>query len=622
VPSPTVQRSTIPPDLESVLMTSLAKVPADRYRTASDFAVAIKAVRLGETVSGVGSGRFGPAGHRSRVLTGAAVTFLIIVGVALGRDGFGALSGWLSLGGAGTQSGGRGVVSGALPPDRIAVRYFEDLSQDASLGFVADGLTESLIDELALVPALDVLSRDGAERFRDPAVPVDSLARVVRAGTVVSGTVRRSGEGLQLSVALADGESGAEFQRGTFDVSEADLLAGRAELVAEVARLLREWLGEEITLRGVRGGTESVAAWALFQRAERERKEAEGSLDEGDIEGFIEGFTRSDSLLAEAEQEDEAWARPPNLRARLALTWTQLLADEPLEAQAWIEEGMAHVDRVLDLEPTNANALETRGILKYLVWALSLEPDPVAAGALLPSAEEDLRASVRSDPSRANAWNVLSIVHSEKPDLIEAKIAAQRAYEADSFLRSAEDVLAALYATSYDLEQFPDAVQYCGEGGRRFPANQFFVECELWLLSSPALGPDVERAWILAAEFEELSPPPTRDYDASRARILVGGVLARAAVVDSSDLGVALGDSADAVFEAARPGPDIDPSQELLGIEAIFRLQMGQDEEALRLLRIYLTASPEHRASWRFSSHWWWRGLQENQGFSELVGGD
>jgi len=574
------------------------------------------------TASGFGVRTLGPTGRRARVLTLLAVAILTLVGGALSGDGFRQVTDWLPLVGAGGRSGGGGATSGALPADRIAVRYFDDLSQDGSLGFVADGLTESLIDELSLVPALDVLSRDGAERFRDPSLPVDSLARAVGAGTVVSGTVQRSADGIRVGVALADGESGAEFERGSFDVGEADLLAGRAELVSEVARLLRAWLGEEIALRGVRGSTASVGAWALFQRAERARKEAEWSLQDDDIDGFIEGFTRSDSLLAEAEREDPAWARPPNLRARLAVTWAQLLADEPLEAQAWIEEGMAHVDRVLEREPTNAQALETRGILKYLVWALSLEPDPVAARALLPSAEEDLQAAVRSDPDRANAWNVLSVVHSEKPDLIEAKIAAQRAYEADSFLRSAEDVLAALQATSYDLEQFPDAVQYCREGRRRFAANPYFVECELWLLSSGALDPDVERAWMLASEFEDLSPPPARAYDAAKARILVGGVLARAALVDSAGQGAALGDSARAVFDSARPGPDIDPSQELLGVEAIFRLQMGQEDEALRLLRIYLTASPEHRASWRFSSHWWWRGLQGNDEFRELVSGD
>ena len=132
----------------------------------------------------------------------------------------------------------------------------------------------------------------------------------------------------------------------------------------------------------------------------------------------------------------------------------------------------------------------------------------------------------------------------------------------------------------------------------------------------------IQRAWMLASEFEGLSPPPMRAYDAAKARILVGGVLARAAMMDGTDLGVALGDSARAVFESARPTPDIDPSQELLGIEAIFRLQMGQPDEALRLLRVYLTASPEHRSSWRFSSHWWWRGLQENEEFRELVSGD
>ena len=90
---------------------------------------------------------------------------------------------------------------------------------------------------------------------------------------------------------------------------------------------------------------------------------------------------------------------------------------------------------------------------------------------------------------------------------------------------------------------------------------------------------------------------------------MVGGVVARAG----------LPDSASSVFLSARTGPDVDPTQELLGIEAIFRIQMGDEDEAIRLIKTYLTASPEHRTGWKWSSHWWWREIQDNPEFQQLV---
>ena len=73
-------------------------------------------------------------------------------------------------------------------------------------------------------------------------------------------------------------------------------------------------------------------------------------------------------------------------------------------------------------------------------------------------------------------------------------------------------------------------------------------------------------------------------------------------------------------WDGSRGNPEIDPARELLGFEAVFRLQDGQEEEAMRLVTTYLTASPEHRTGWRWTSHWWWRDLQDNPQFQQLMG--
>src|SRR4029077_14391736 len=60
-------------------------------------------------------------------------------------------------------------------PQRIAVLYFKDQSPNQRLGYLADGLTESLISDLSQVSALDVISVGGIRQFRGKDVRRDSI---------------------------------------------------------------------------------------------------------------------------------------------------------------------------------------------------------------------------------------------------------------------------------------------------------------------------------------------------------------------------------------------------------------------------------------------------------------
>ncbi len=538
------------------------------------------------------------------------VAFLGVVAVAaLGVTGR-TVSGYLAT--ARAKDLAVAASQGALDTRSIAVLYFEDGSGTDSLAYLADGLTEALIADLSAVPSLHVLSRNGALQFRDAGLSPDSIAREVGAGTVVTGMVRSQGGQIHVDLSLADGESGAVFRRGSLERPAGDPEGLEKGLGDEVSRLLREWLGDEVTVRARRAETDDPTAWALLERGERSRKEGEGLLfGGGDRDGAEAALLQADTLAAQAEALDSAWDRPTVLRSILSRRLAQLHLRQPLDAEAFLDRGVGQADRVLARDPRNAAALESRGTLRYVRWAAGLEHDHAAAQALLASAEQDLQEAVRNDPSRADAWNILSIIHAQNDDPVESKIAARRAYEEDAYLRSADEVLWGLYTTSYDLEQFSDAVQYCREGARRFPDEARFVECELWLLASPALDHDVDRAWALYRRYLDLTPENQRAYAAARGGLLVGGVLALAQKTDS----------ADAVFRRYRPDPSVDPARELLTVEAIFRLRMNEQDQALRLIKTYLSARPEHRKGWAQSTHWWWRPLQGNPEFQALVAG-
>ncbi len=500
--------------------------------------------------------------------------------------------------------------AGDLDPSRIAVLYFQDASSGHDLGYLADGLTETLIDELSAVPSLQVVSRNGSLPYRGSDLPRDSIARALQAGTVVSGMVEAAGDRIRINVGLCDGTTGAEFRRGTFEESAAEIFGMQTQLGGQVATFLREWLGEEVDLRRSGEETKSVAAWALYQRAERARKNAEDLSLTAEGEGALSEFLLADSLLQAAGELDPEWPGPSVLRGEVALTLAQIFAETSVEMEARLGQAMDHVTHALALDSRYAPALEKRGVLRYVRWRYGLEVDPQAAETLLEGAKEDLRRATRIDPSRAYAWNILSMILSEEPDPVGAKIAAQRAWEEDAYLRDATGLLWRLYATSYDLEQFGEAIQYCNEGQRRFPESSRFVECELWLMASPPLPPDVDRAWELYDELLQALPATGGEYTQLKGKILVGAVLARAEMPDS----------AHALWDGSEGDIEMDPTRDLLALQAVFRLQNGEEEKALDLVRTYMTLNPEHRSGWTWTSHWWWKGLRENQEFKDILG--
>lgn len=491
---------------------------------------------------------------------------------------------------------------------RIAVLYFDDLTAGGEAQHLADGLTESLIDELATVRELDVISRNGVAPFRGSDLPFDSIARTLQAGTVVAGSIEQAaGERVRLSVRLMDGQSGAVFSRSNFDRPASDLLSARDELARQTALLLRDWLGEQIELRRTRHQTESVPAWALYQRAEKARKDAERALEDADVHAAEEAFDRADQLLAQAELVDAQWSQPSVLRGRIAYRRARLAATVDAHGSVdWIRAGLGHVERALAVTPNQAEALEVRGTLSWLHHLLGVESDPQANQALADEARTNLERAVSLDPTLSSAHAILSHLYMGS-DLAASVLAGRRAFEEDAYVENAPAVLARLTTGLYNLEQFTESRRWCDEGHRRFAEDHRFVVCQLILMTTSSEPADPERAWALLARLDSLAPPYQAEWERIRGELLVGGVIARAG----------LQDSARAVLRRAREktSPAIDPDRFMYSLEAHMRTLLGDDDEAVDLLTQLAAVQPHAD----FESEWWWRSLRGHPRFQELL---
>jgi TolB-like protein len=600
VPRLKIVRDAIPDDLESVIERALEKVPADRYQTSGEFMKALTAASTG-TVSRVTAARR-PATRpwwRSIPAASGLAAIALIAGA------------WLIFGNhRASVTGNAGV---RLAANRIAVLYFSDLSRDSSLGHVAAGLTEGLINELQTVRGLSVISANGVMPFRgkEDVVARDSIARALQANTLVQGSVEPVGDRVRATVRLVDGTSGADVgERVSFTLPGKELLHVRDSVIQETGRLLRVRLGKEVTLRELQAGTSNAEAWALVQRAGDVRRSGDAALASGDAAAAVRAGHQADSLLELAGGVDPQWSETFVQRGAAALLSSRALAGKPERASA-LRAGLEHAERALVLQPSSPPALALRGLVRYQLWRLNLDTDPTRQQLLLESARVDLETAIRLDPGLAGAHATLSQLYYSAPykDIVAAMLAARAAYEADAYLIDAERILERLFWASNDLAQFPEARRWCDEAGRRFPGHWRSEECQLWLMIIPGALPDVPRAWAYATRADSATPGMQRQFRSRLRSILVGAVVGRAG----------LRDSAEHVFAKARTAdPAIDAEQDLPGYEAVARAQMQDTEGAITLLRRYVATHPGHSFERGGMLHWWWRGLETLPQFQEV----
>jgi serine/threonine protein kinase len=603
-PSIQIVRGTVPDELEGAIMHALEKVPADRFATVAQFKEAL----LGQGATSTYARRTRaytrqhtaqmtarPVRRRRTLAYGAAVIALLAGGSLAARYY------WIEH--------SRRTVGGDIDLHRIAVRYLDNETKDTTLVHVADGLTESLIGQLSSVEGLNVISASGVTPYRSPDVSDDSVGRALKVGMLVHGSIDQSGKQLRVSINLVDARSGAPIKRASFGVAKGDFLRARDSLASTVADLLRRQLGEEIHVREQQNSTSSVEAWSLVQRAEKATKDAEQLTGAGNLDGAQRRLADADSLAALAAQADPRWPAPFVTRAGVAYRLARL-SRAPVQTTELIQQGVARAEQALAIDSLDPAALEMRGTLKYFKIAKGFVPDQNEATQLIAAAERDLREAVRIAPRQATAWNVLSVLQYSKQDVPESYLDAQKAYEADAFLRAAPDIVWRLYATSYDLEQFPNAIRWCDEGRTRFTKDPRFRLCQLHLMITKAEDPKPAEAWRLANEFTQLTPQQDTALAHHMAEMYVASVIARAGLRDSSHH----------VIERARAGSDVDPRGELMALEALARTFLGEHDAAISSLERYLTSHPEHRGGFGKVNAWWWRDLQNEPRFKIVAG--
>lgn len=627
VPSIRIVRNAVPEEIEDAIFRVLGKVPADRPQTAAAFAELL-GVMLGgtasmravtgmtaahRTMSGTPAGGVRrtsaslfageplppvPLWRRRAVIAAA----LVVVVAALGLWRFGP---WNR----------RHPATDGADARRVAILYFVDASRDSSLGALADGLTEGLIRSLGTASSLTVISQNGVEKFRGTHLPDDSIARALRAGYLVRGEVEPNGGNVTVSLHLVDA-SGVALKRSAFTAPAKNLLAVRDTLTVYASDLIRQQLGADIRVKD-QGGSGSSDAWLLLQRGLQAQRTGDAHHASGDVEARERDYAAADSLLAAAEQVDAKWSEPATRRALLAYRRSRLAGSDAVAIRKWVEAGMQHVDRAIALNPSDADAWEVRGNLRYFPLVMSLESDDARRRRDLDTARADLERATTLNNRQAGAYATLSHLYYQIPSLNanDVYIAANKALDADEFLSSANLILSRLFNASYDLGQFDRARQWCDQARSRFPRDVRAVRCQLYLLTIKDAKPSVAEAWRLADSSVALVPKPEQPGERLRMDMLVAAAIARASAGQP-----ALADSARHVARRSEGSVETGKTREPAFLGAFVYALLGDKNDAFRLLKEYLAANPGKADGLRDDPGWYFRPLEDDPRWRQAVG--
>ncbi|WP_431284959.1 adenylate/guanylate cyclase domain-containing protein [Humitalea sp. 24SJ18S-53] len=315
-------------------------------------------------------------------------------------------------------------TAGGLPS--IAVLPLQDHDGDPESGYFADGIVADVVTSLAGLHELFVVSSASAAAFRGREPDPREAGRILGVRYLLQGSLRRTPQGLSISVQLCDVQTGGVLWGDRMQVPHGGLFAVQEDIVRKVVSGLAPNVRSAELRRAMRKRPESMTAYDRTLRG----LHVIGSANR-DV------FESGRVFLAEAMAEEPGFALPIAWAAR----WHSVRVGRGWSAEPGRDgaEAMALAGRAVDLDRGNSLALATLGHLKSILLhdcdaamecfdeALASCPNDAVAWTLssgtlsylgrgpdaVRHAEQGLRLSPR-DPMRYAQLMFLGIAHYAK----------------------------------------------------------------------------------------------------------------------------------------------------------------------------------------------------------------
>jgi adenylate cyclase len=331
---------------------------------------------------------------------------------------------------------------------RVAVLPLANISRNEADEYLADGITEELIQMLSKITGLRVIGRTSMMRYKRSDKSSTEIAREVGAQAIVEGGIRKAGSRLRITTRLLDATTADTIWSSEYDREFRDVFALQTEISQRVASAL-----EVEILRGER---------SVIQRALTSDTGAHASYLKGRSQLNVRTFASLRQALTSFEL---ALRRDP----RLASAYAGI--SDAYSTLAWLEfvrpryafpRARAAAQRAIALDPTLPEAYTSLGFVRFLYDRSWVE------------AESAFRRSIDLNPNYPTAHQYYSDYLKAMGRLDEALKEVQRALELDPLSLG---INTALGHVLYLSRRYDEAiVQY----RKALELDPSFVQAHLW----------------------------------------------------------------------------------------------------------------------------------------------
>jgi TolB-like protein len=380
--------------------------------------------------------------------------------VGLGLVGAVVAGGWYLMGGGG-QSG--------VTDRSLAVLPFENMSGDSAQRYVADGMTEVLISQLALLEDLTVISRTSVMPYEESELTLPEIAEELNVRYLVEGSVQRSGDEVLIVAQLIDARNDRHLWADRYRRDFTDVFQLQADVAERIAGSVEANVSPSEEERLRRRPTANTTAYDLYLRAREVR--TSGGEDATVIE-LLRQVIALDSTFAEAYAAlSDAYAT----RAERA-DYGPALADS----------GLALADTAVALDPDLPEAHFHRARNLRLLGRLT-------------EARRAFRRAVALRPSYGLAVNALAIMERQQGRLVRA---LERHYRALELNPNYPIVIYQLQTTLYLLEKYDLVEKWTAEVRRLGAGHPHDAVRQLLLRGDTAAAVDLTRRMLRERVWE------------------------------------------------------------------------------------------------------------------------
>ncbi|HYE26237.1 MAG TPA: protein kinase [Clostridia bacterium] len=274
--------------------------------------------------------------------------------------------------------------SGAMEGEEInsiAVLPFANASNDPELEYLADGLSEGIINNLAQLPGLKVISRSSTSRYRSGAVDPKAVARELGVEAIVAGRITQREDNLQISAEVVSARDSTRLWGGQYTRRAEGWLAVQSDVSEEIARRLRRKLSAGQTEQLVKRETANPQAYELLLKGRALWRK-----------GGNENSRKAIDYYQQAIVLDPNYALA---YAYLAGSYKSLIGNGLLDPGEFKTAAEAAARRALELDQNLADAHYILANIKTDAWEWA-------------QAEREFRRAIELNPNLAAAHNAYS----------------------------------------------------------------------------------------------------------------------------------------------------------------------------------------------------------------------